>query len=179
MTRAWDDLRVKDTLWTWWSDPCAPLPRRLPPDASAVRLWHSDGLEIGLAILPCSLGGSITMAVVDGGDLTALGGGPGIGRDGQCTAVARALWQLVIARALDDPGNALHGGGEGELRGFGDGMPLHGDGGGESDDGELRRAGVPGLWPRTAAIGATWSRPVSGGATSWPRSHIFSSSSIP
>lgn len=162
MTRAWDDLRVEDTLWTWWSDPCAPLPRRLPPDASAVRLWHSDGLEIGLAILPCSLGGSITRAVVDDGDLTALRGGPGIGRDGQCTAVARALWQLVIARALDDPGNALHGGG-----------------GGESDGGELRRAGVPGLWPRTAAIGATWSRPVSGGATSWPRSHIFSSSSIP
>lgn len=118
VVRAWEELSVEDALWTWWSDPCAPVLQLLPPEASAGP-WQSDGLEIGLAVLPCSLGGSITVAVVDDGELTVLGGGPGTGRDGRLAAVARALWQLVMARALADPGNALHRAGGGAPGGIG------------------------------------------------------------
>ncbi|VEG28966.1 YcaO-like family protein [Actinomyces howellii] len=106
--RAWEALRVEDALWLWWSDPWRTPPEPVEPDPEAARLWEAEGLEVRLAALPDSLGGKVALALVDDGRVAAVGGGPGTGRRGQREAVARALWQLVVARALSDPHDALH-----------------------------------------------------------------------
>lgn len=108
MRQAWDGLRVEDALWTWWSDPCEAAPRWFRPCEAAARLWRADDLDVGLAALPCSLGGWVSLAVIDDGSVTVMGGGAGIDAPGQREAVARALWQMVLVRALADPDAELY-----------------------------------------------------------------------
>lgn len=107
---AWASLCAEDALWTWWSDPSAPPPAPLDSAGAQqdARAWGADGLSVGLGILPGGLASRVCLAVIDDGGITALGAASGIDRGGRRQACARALWQLVVARALDDPDDPLH-----------------------------------------------------------------------
>ena len=76
--------------------------------AEDARAWGADGLSVGFGILSGGLGSRVCLAVVDDGGITALGAASGSDRGGRRQACARALWQLVVARALDEPDDPLH-----------------------------------------------------------------------
>ena len=107
---AWASLCAEDALWTWWSDPSAPAPTPLDSAGAQedARAWGADGLSVGFGILSGGLGSRVCLAVVDDGGITALGAASGSDRGGRRQACARALWQLVVARALDEPDDPLH-----------------------------------------------------------------------
>lgn len=106
---AWAQLRAQDALWAWWSDPRAPSPFPLAPSAQIAALCEGGGpLRLQLGHIPAPLGGRAVLARAEAEGLSALGAACGPEEAAQRAAVAGALWQLVVARALDDPGDALH-----------------------------------------------------------------------
>ncbi|MEP9394885.1 hypothetical protein ABLE94_21865 [Gordonia sp. VNK1] len=116
---AWAALAVEDALWRWWA---AEQPEVIET-ASAMHPEVSDLLgpapgPVTLQVLPARLGGVVTLAAVDDGEIIALGGGYGNDARAQRSAIARAFWQLVVARSLSDAGSAMYRAGT-------SGLPAH------------------------------------------------------
>ncbi|KTS08296.1 YcaO-like family protein [Microbacterium testaceum] len=97
---------VEDALWCWWTG-LAPA-ASLDPVARVRELWADADVELTLRRLDRGVLGPVTLAAVDDGRILTVGGGCGLDAFGQRAAIARALWQLVLARSLDDPGSDLH-----------------------------------------------------------------------
>jgi len=97
---------VDDALWCWWTG-LAPA-ASLDLSSEVRKLWADADLDLTLRRLDRGVLGPVTLAAVDDGRLLAVGGGYGLDAVGQRAAIARALWQRVIARSLDDPGSDLH-----------------------------------------------------------------------
>ncbi len=97
---------VDDALWCWWTG-LAPA-ASLDPSGEVRELWADAALDLTLRRLDRGVLGPVTLAAVDDGRILTVGGGYGLDASGQRAAIARALWQLTIARSLDDPRSALH-----------------------------------------------------------------------
>ncbi|GIG41165.1 YcaO-like family protein [Cellulomonas phragmiteti] len=127
---AWADVVAQDAAWTWWSDTAAPAPRPLAPVPDLVRAWGRSPLRLDLRALPAPLlaGGAegAVLAVVDDGAVTVLA--VAAGPRAQHAAAARALWQLVVARDLADPGGSLVRSGAAVHRPSGDHLAAAGPG---------------------------------------------------
>ncbi|MDQ1082224.1 MULTISPECIES: YcaO-like family protein [Microbacterium] len=104
---AWRAVVVEDALWCWWTGSVPAASVDAAPEVR--RLWADADLELTLRLVDVGTLGPVTVAAVDDTTVQTVGGG--WGRDGtaQRTAIARALWQLVIARELDDPATSLSG----------------------------------------------------------------------
>lgn len=102
---AWQSIVVDDALWCWWTG-LAPA-ASVDPSPEVRRLWADADLGLSLRRLERGVLAPVTLAVVDDGVATTIGGGFGPDAAAQRAAIARALWQLVIARALDDPAGSL------------------------------------------------------------------------
>jgi hypothetical protein len=102
---AWRASVVDDALWCWWVGlvPAASV----DPTPEVRRLWGDADLDLTLRHLDHGSLAPVTLAVVDDGVASTVGGGFGQDAVAQRTAIARALWQLAIARRLDDPAGAL------------------------------------------------------------------------
>lgn len=103
---AWASLCAEDGLQTWWVGLARPRP--WTPATETTRLLADADLEFQWRLLPTPLGGTAILAAVDDGSVVTLGAAHGPAPDAERLAVARALWQLALARALDRPEDTLH-----------------------------------------------------------------------
>ncbi|MEV7767152.1 hypothetical protein [Microbacterium sp. NPDC086615] len=97
---------VDDALWCWWTGLAPAASLALSPQVRDS--WADADLELTLCRLDRGVLGPVALAAVDDGRVLTVGGGYGLDAPGQRAAIARALWQLVLARSLDDPGSDLH-----------------------------------------------------------------------
>ena len=102
---AWRGVVVDDALWCWWTG-LAPA-ASVDPSPEVRRLWADADLALTLRRLDRGVISPVTLAAVDDGIAQTVGGACGQDATAQRTAIARALWQLAIARRLDDPAGSL------------------------------------------------------------------------
>ena len=102
---AWRGVVVEDALWCWWTGLASAA--SVEPIPEVRRLWADADLGLTLRRLDRGVLAPVTLAAVDDGIALTVGGGFGQDAAAHRTAIALALWQLAIARSLDDPAGAL------------------------------------------------------------------------
>ncbi len=104
---AWRAIVADDALWCWWTGLVPAASLELDPGVAL--LWADADLALTLRRLERGTLAPATLAAVDDGDVLVVGGACGDDAAAQRAAIARALWQLVMARALDDPARTVTG----------------------------------------------------------------------